>query len=129
MRAQAGSGLSYALALENYLSQSLVLSFDAEAFSLLAVQKACYRFTNVASFEVALEHKGAAASISVTATPLAEKSDEDLVRLEHRLRNEVLDQQLREQIRAQTEGVRNLILAHAFSKSGLISNETPSTSV
>lgn len=111
------------------MSQPLILNFDAEIFSLLAVQKACYRFSDVAAFEVTLERNGKTTSISVTATPLAEKTDESVDDLEHRLRNEVLDHQLREQIRAQTEGVRNLILAHAFSKSGLISGDVPPSSV
>jgi len=111
------------------LPQPLALDFDAEAFSLLAIQKACHRFSNLASFEVRFECKDDAASISVVVAPLASNPTEDLTDLALRLRNEALDQQLREQIRAQTEGVRNLILAHAFSKSGLISGEASSASV
>lgn len=38
-------------------------------------------------------------------------------------RREVLDQDLREQLKKETEQVRNLILAHAFSKTGISSNE------
>jgi His-Xaa-Ser system protein HxsD len=113
-------------ALEVLLPQPLILNFDAEAFSLLAVQKACHRFSKIASFEVKVVRTGDASSIAVIATPLAEKSEEGLAHLERTLRNEALDQQLREQIRAQTEGVRNLILAHAFSKTGLISGEASS---
>ena len=36
---------------------------------------------------------------------------------------EVLDQDLRESIKKETEGYRNLILAHVFSKTSLIKNE------
>jgi His-Xaa-Ser system protein HxsD len=36
---------------------------------------------------------------------------------------EVLDQDLREKIKSETESYRNLILAHAFSKTTLIENE------
>jgi His-Xaa-Ser system protein HxsD len=111
------------------LAQPLLLKFDVQAFSLLAVQKACHRFSNIASFEVALDRQGEVGSISVIATPLAERSDEDLAHLARRLRNEALDQQLREQIRAQTEGVRNLILSHAFSKTGLIAGTETASSV
>ncbi|ARP79751.1 His-Xaa-Ser system protein HxsD [Bordetella genomosp. 8] len=104
------------------------LKFDSRAFSLLAVQKACHRFSNVASFEVAIEESPSATTISVSVSPLVEKSAEGLTYLERRLRNEVLDQQLREQIRSQTEGVRNLILSHAFSKTGLIAGaDTPAS--
>jgi len=110
------------------LSRSMILKFDSRAFSLLAVQKACHRFSNVASFEMAIEESSDATTISVNVSPLVDKSPEGLVHLERRLRNEVLDQQLREQIRSQTEGVRNLILSHAFSKTGLIASaETPAS--
>jgi len=34
-----------------------------------------------------------------------------------------LDQDLRETLKVETEPVRNLILAHAFSKTGIISHE------
>lgn len=98
----------------------LVLEFDSKIFSLGALQKACHRFTNSASFEVQLRTRDGGDFILVTASPLNKKSEEGLVNLGKLLRNEALDQQLREQIRAQTEGVRNLILAHVFSKTGLI---------
>ncbi|WP_194714266.1 His-Xaa-Ser system protein HxsD [Noviherbaspirillum soli] len=96
------------------------MEFDANAFSLLAIQKACHRFTAVASFGVNLQSRDGKNCIIVTASPLGMKSEEGLDHLGKLLRNEALDQQLREQIRIQTEGVRNLILAHAFSKTGLI---------
>jgi len=38
-------------------------------------------------------------------------------------RREVIDHDLRIEIRKQTEGVRNLILAHAFSKTGIVTSE------
>jgi len=99
----------------------LLVEFDSKAFSLLAVQKACHRFSNLASFEVQVRSRDGQDFILVTALPLAAKSESGLEHLAKQLRNEALDQQLREQIRVQTEGVRNLILAHAFSKTGLIS--------
>ncbi len=37
-------------------------------------------------------------------------------------KKEVLDQDLREKIAKETEEVRNLILAHAFSKTSIIKN-------
>lgn len=102
------------------MKEPLVLDFDVNAFSLQAVQKACLRFSDVASFEVQLQPRGDKASIVVTANPLGPKSEDGMENLGKLLRNEALDQQLREQIRSQTEGMRNLILAHAFSKTGLI---------
>lgn len=103
------------------MKEPLVLEFDANAFSLLAVQKACHRFTAVVSFGVELQSRDGKDYIIVTAIPIGTKSEEGLDHLGKLLRNEALDQQLREQVRTQTEGVRNLILAHAFSKTGLIS--------
>ncbi len=40
-----------------------------------------------------------------------------------RFRREVVDHDLRLQISSQTEAVRNLILAHAFSRTGITSSE------
>ena len=106
------------------MSKPLVLEFDCAAFSLLAVQKACHRFTQVASFEVRLCSTSADEVIQVIASALSTKSEDGMSQLGRLLRNEALDQQLRETIRAQTEGVRNLILAHAFSGTGLIAPDS-----
>jgi His-Xaa-Ser system protein HxsD len=113
--------------METSLAQQFKIDFDSKAFSLLAIQKACHRFSNVASFEVKVSEEQESASISISVTPTVEKTAEGLHHLERKLRNEALEQQLREQIRAQTEGVRNLILAHAFSRTGLIAetNRSP----
>lgn len=105
------------------MKESLVLEFDAEAYSLSAIQKACHRFTSIASFEVQQRTRDNRSFILVTASPLTAKSEDGLEHLGKLVRNEALDQQLREQIREQTEGVRNLILAHAFSKTGLIASD------
>jgi His-Xaa-Ser system protein HxsD len=98
----------------------LTVEFDSKTFSLLAIQKACYRFSNIASFELQVVLNGGYEQIRVVASPLTAKSEIGMEFLSKQLRNEALDQQLREEIRAQTEGVRNLVLAHAFSKTGLI---------
>ncbi|MDQ7989633.1 MAG: His-Xaa-Ser system protein HxsD [Candidatus Dactylopiibacterium sp.] len=100
--------------------ESRVIDFDARVYSLMTVEKACHRFSNQASFEIRLVAQNDTSVVHVTISMLAGKSDIELTRLVQHLYNEALDQQLREQIRAQTEGVRNLILAHAFSRSGLI---------
>lgn len=106
------------------LNLSVVLSFDVAAYSVLAVQKACHRFSNLAAFEV----QAKPAEIVVTATLLdanAEQSHVDY--LSAQLRNEALEQTLRETVRQQTEGTRHLILAHAFSRTGLIAEVEPSS--
>jgi len=102
------------------VTESRVIEFDASAYSLLAIQKACHRFTNKASFEVSPVVRDGASFVRVSLSLLAEKNESELTLLVQQLNNEVLDQQLREQVREQTAPVRNLILAYAFSRTGLI---------
>jgi His-Xaa-Ser system protein HxsD len=105
------------------MKESLVLEFDVAAYLLATIQKACYRFTNVASFEIQQRKRDGGEVVVVTVSPLSTKSEGGLEHLGQLIRNEALDQSLREQIRSQTEGVRNLVLAHAFSKTGLIARD------
>jgi hypothetical protein len=49
----------------------------------------------------------------------------DLHDLQHRMRSEVIDQTLRLRIGQQTEPLRNLIFALAFSQTGLADPEAP----
>jgi len=91
------------------------LEFDAKGYSLLAVQKACHRYSDQASFEITQASESAPIQIIVFLR--LTDSEETLAQ---NLRIEVLDQQMREVVRTETAGVRNLILAHAFSRTGLI---------
>lgn len=88
-------------------------SFDPAAYSVDAVQRAAYRLSDRGSFEVVVGE----AAIEVTVTPLGEEADAPALMAE--LRGEALDQVLRERIRAETADVRNLVLALAFSRTGL----------
>lgn len=88
------------------------VSFDLGAYSLDAVQRAAYRLSARASSEIAVEEK----TIEVVLRPLG---DEDLATIAGELRSEALDQVLRERIREETADVRNLVLAVAFSRTGL----------
>lgn len=95
------------------------LIFDGQIYSVDTIQKSGYRFIDRLSVDI-------------------RKSGSDIlcvVTLDHRLgdasaesciqdfKKEVLDQHLRAKIREETEPVRNLILAYAFSKSGLQGSE------
>ena len=91
------------------------LEFDAKGYSLLAVQKACHRYSDQASFEITQTSETSPIQIIVFLRLAG--SEETLAQ---NLRIEVLDQQMREVVRVETAGVRNLILAHAFSRTGLI---------
>ena len=87
--------------------------FDGAGHSLDAVQRAAYRFSDRMSCEITETDS----SIEVLLRIVEE--DGDLDSLLGDFRNEVLDQVLRERIRAETSDVRNLVLALAFSKTGL----------
>jgi His-Xaa-Ser system protein HxsD len=90
------------------------LSFDRGGHPLDAVQRAAYRFSDRLSCDISER----AESIDVVVH-LAEDAGEPEAVLAD-FRNEVLDQVLRGRIRAETGDVRNLVLALAFSKTGLI---------
>lgn len=97
----------------------LTLSFDGAVFSLNAVKKAAYRYVHTFTTDISIAD-GQIHCVLSFASPVAE---EDRLRLVSELKKEVLDQDLRERLQAETGAVRNMILAHAFSKTGLISHE------
>ncbi len=90
------------------------LSFDRRGHSFDAVQRAAYRFSDRLSCDVS---EGAE---TIEVTVYLDDGAERAEALLADFRNEVLDQVLRERIRAETGDVRNLVLALAFSKTGLI---------
>lgn len=92
-------------------------SFDLTAYSVDAIQRAAYRLSDRASCEVVVGE----ATIEVEVTALAEDSDASSLLAE--LRSEALDQVLRERIREETADVRNLVLALAFSRTGLAESD------
>ena len=56
-------------------------------------------------------------------------SNDDVEALIGEFRNEVLDETLRSRVRDETREVRNLILALAFSNTGLVTPKTPSVEI
>ena len=93
------------------------LYFEIAATSLDAVQRAAYRLSDRLSCDIATRD----GAVVVTVHPADAGADVDALLGE--LRNEVLDQTLRERIRAETADVRNLVLALAFSKTGLVEGD------
>lgn len=103
----------------NDQTKSTVVIFDRKVFTLMAVKKAAYRHLRV--FSAAIDMQGDQITCQlVFSSPV---SDEDGHRLVEDFKKEVLDQDLRERLKSETEAVRNVILAHAFSKTGLITDE------
>jgi His-Xaa-Ser system protein HxsD len=90
------------------------LELDDQIYSLEATQKASYRFIDRLTILISKSKEGLLCEINPV------KGTES--NLEENLENfkrELLDQQLRKQIKEETEPVRNLILAYAFSRSTL----------
>lgn len=90
------------------------LALDKSVYSLESVQKAAYRFIDRLSILISEGDERIVCAIDPLAT-LSKPYEEVLASF----KQELLDQQLRHQIKVETEGVRNLILSLAFSRSGL----------
>lgn len=90
--------------------KELELNFDVRVFSLDTIKRALYRFSDKGSFDIQLKDN----DITVT---IHAKGDDDL---SAKIRNEVLDQGLRDTLSMETANIRTLILANAFSNTGLI---------
>ncbi len=90
--------------------------FDSSVYSLDTIKKSLYRFSNLYSSNVMIEDGRYVCHLYITDN-LAEKKADYCV---DELRKEVLDQDLREKIKKETEATRNLILAFAFSKTDLV---------
>ena len=93
------------------------ISFESSLYSGEAVKRALYKMSD--RFTADIRQEGAALVCDIHFP--ASKSEEAKVLDLANFRKEVLDEDLREKIRVETEPVRNLILAHAFSRTGLIS--------
>jgi His-Xaa-Ser system protein HxsD len=93
------------------------LTFDRAGHTLDAVQRGAYRFSDRLSCDIS---EGAEAiEVIVHIDDPAVNAAATLADL----RNEVLDQVLRERIRAETGDVRSLVLALAFSRTGLVEGD------
>jgi His-Xaa-Ser system protein HxsD len=94
------------------------LTFDAGAYSIDAVQRAMYRLSDRLSGDVRDSN-----GVHICALQLETNDEQGAESLVAEFRKEVLDQTLRERIRNETQEVRNLILALAFSNTGLVSGD------
>ncbi len=94
------------------------LIFDPAVYALIALEKAAYRFSDRFTCQIETTPTG----LQVTLKP----KRGDMSTETHRaalddFQTEVQDQNLREKIKLETAPIRNLILAHAFSRTGLVS--------
>jgi His-Xaa-Ser system protein HxsD len=106
-------------AFESYMSEGsgtcVQVRFDTKVYRLSAVKKAAYRLGDRchAHFESADEQ-----SVLVILKP--KRAGCSLEQLAAEFEAEVLDQDLRESVAEETSGIRNLLLAQAFSHTSLL---------
>ena len=94
------------------------VTFDSAVFCVDAVKTACYRFLDRFTSDIELREGKIVCHLDF-GDKLAGSPDAQV----DNFKKEVLDQDLRLRLKAETEPIRNLILAHAFSKTGLIADE------
>lgn len=87
---------------------------DCSIYRLNAVKKAAYRFLD--RFHVTIE----SAEDGVTVAFMAKRASESMDSIEHHFYDELLDQELREEVATETAGIRNLLMAQAFSNVSLL---------
>ena len=96
-----------------------VISFDLKIVQLISVKKALYKYANSMNGDLSLSGD----NLLVTLSIKDDCNESEQNRLINKFKDEVLDQDLREIIKKETEAVRTVILAHVFSKTSLIENE------
>ncbi|GAB1690810.1 hypothetical protein [Krasilnikovia sp. M28-CT-15] len=89
-----------------------VIRLDAAAHPADVVQRAAYRFSDVLTAEVGRDG-------DILTCKVFARDPQRLGTAVHDLRAEIVDQVLRARIRDETQEVRNLVLAVAFSRTGL----------
>jgi His-Xaa-Ser system protein HxsD len=108
-----------------------ILSIDKKIHSKSAILKVCYWLNEDLCFQVTEEENQFSVTVrlrEVTPTlskPSVKKIDEWLPDI----LNALIDAQLREEIQAETAGIRELIIAKAFAESGILEGLPPGTFV
>jgi His-Xaa-Ser system protein HxsD len=93
--------------------------FSSEVYSLETVKKAAYRLSDLMSVDIALQGDDIVCVLHFDP----KLSDAETERVISSLRTEVIDQDLRAIVGAETAPIRNAILGYAFSKTGLLGGE------
>jgi His-Xaa-Ser system protein HxsD len=89
------------------------LEFDPEAVDVDALQRAAYRLSDRLAIDIRVGQSLIECTLFLTGS-------EDAETVVAEFRNEVIDAVLRRRIRDETEAARNLILALAFSRTGVV---------
>ena len=97
------------------MKKELIVNFDLNVVSLVSVQKAFYRFMDEVSADITTENSKLVCAVKFKQAA----STDNISEFEAKLRNEVLDNVLREKVFKETAELRNLVLGLAFSRSGI----------
>ncbi len=97
------------------MTESDIFEFDLTIYRLEAVKKAAYKYSGLFDIQLEMASQNRVCITFHQKDHVSSKSPElsDFP-------NEVLDQELRETISQETEGIRNLLLAQAFSSLTLV---------
>jgi His-Xaa-Ser system protein HxsD len=109
---------------------SATISLDPRIYSREAILKTCYWYTAVAYFHVPEsppEKLNVHVSLRQTTPTLQNLRPLGIEEFIGEFCNSLLDFELRRQVTAETASVREIILAKAFSESGLLEDAPPGT--
>jgi His-Xaa-Ser system protein HxsD len=93
-----------------------ILSFDTYIYSIEAIKKTAYKFADRTSVVIS---SSSDSKILVTFNFTGQNAKDDPQQVISDFCNELLDQDLRDVIKKETGALRNVLIAHAFSRSSL----------
>lgn len=109
---------------------SATIRLDPRVYSREALLRACYWFTNIAHIHAPESHDDRLTvhiRLKQRVATLEHPKPISIDEVIGEFCNSLLDFELRRQVEAETAGVRQLILAKAFSESGVLEDEPPGT--
>ncbi len=98
---------------------SSFVRFSTNVYTLETIKKAAYRLSETCAFEFRIDGDDFVCELLFADST----TNEQIGETERQFRTEVLDQDLRQLIADETAPIRNVILANAFSRSGLQNGE------
>ena len=101
------------------MAENVSISFASSIYDAESIQKAAYKSINFITVDI----QPFSDNLECSLTANIGVSDAQFAHSVEEFKKEVLDQQLRLKIKAETEPVRNLILGIAFSNTGLQGGE------
>ena len=99
-------------------SGRIEIEFDLRVYALETIERAAHRMMDRCFIELAVPNSSAVCCVLRPRVPLT-----NLENLRGEFQNQVLDQHLRHQLDLSTRGVRDLIIAQAFSRTNLLHPE------